>query len=318
MKRWETLVDGYLRECELRGLASATIYQRQNELGKLGFWLRKRRPRPSLESVDADLLVTYIKARCAFLSKASLAGVMSDTRSFGEYLVAQGVWTKNPLRWMEGPKLDPRSHLPRRVSREQLLAVFAEAAKSRELYHRHLMLAALSVLYATGIRRGELERLTLKSYDLTSGTLRIDGHKSGVERAVPIPPSAVQCIEAYLPHRFNVLCKAGRPSEQALFVGKAGLPVRGEKMSMAVARLAKRAKVPHVTLHQFRHSCASDLLEEGVGLAEVQRILGHAFLVTTFRYTQIADPERKAAVARHPLNEILADSLAVMTEVSHA
>ena len=218
---------------------------------------------------------------------------------------------------MQGPKVDPRSHLPRRASREQLLAVFAEAAKSRAQYHRHLMLAALSVLYSTGIRRGELERLKLENYDITSSTLRIDGRKTGTERVVPLAPSAVQCIEAYLPQRFNVLCKAERPSEKALFVGKTGLPMHGVKMSMAVRRLAKRAKVPHVTLHQFRHSCASDLLEEGVGMAEVQRILGHAVLVTTFRYTQIADPERKKAVSRHPINQILTESPVEENEVCH-
>ena len=96
MKRWESITDGFIRECEARGLGASTIYHRQAELAKFGIWLRKRRPRPALESIDADLLVVYLKARCAFLSKASLASIISDLRCFGEYLVIQGVWTKNP------------------------------------------------------------------------------------------------------------------------------------------------------------------------------------------------------------------------------
>ena len=58
------------------------------------------------------------------------------------------------------------------------------------------------------------------------------------------------------------------------------------------------------SLHQFRHSCASDLLEAGVGLPEVQRILGHEGITTTVRYVHIADPQRRElimTVARKPL-----------------
>jgi integrase/recombinase XerD len=63
--------------------------------------------------------------------------------------------------------------------------------------------------------------------------------------------------------------------------------------------------VPLVSLHQFRHTCASDLLESGVSLPEVQQMLGHATVVTTTRYLQIADPERARAIKKHPLNDYL-------------
>jgi site-specific recombinase XerD len=46
-------------------------------------------------------------------------------------------------------------------------------------------------------------------------------------------------------------------------------------------------------------------LEAGVALPEVQRILGHQVIQTTVRYTHIADPQRRAAIARHPINEWL-------------
>jgi site-specific recombinase XerD len=47
-------------------------------------------------------------------------------------------------------------------------------------------------------------------------------------------------------------------------------------------------------------------LEAGVHLAEVQRILGHCGIATTVRYVHIADPQRRAAMSRHPLNDWLA------------
>lgn len=60
-----------------------------------------------------------------------------------------------------------------------------------------------------------------------------------------------------------------------------------------------------ITLHQFRHSCASDLLAEGVRLPEIQAMLGHQTIATTMRYLHVADPQLHEAVRRHPINEIL-------------
>ena len=67
----------------------------------------------------------------------------------------------------------------------------------------------------------------------------------------------------------------------------------------------RRAGVSIHSLHQFRHTCASDLLEAGVHLAQVQRILGHSGIATTVRYVHIADPQRRAAMHAHPLNDWL-------------
>jgi integrase len=66
--------------------------------------------------------------------------------------------------------------------------------------------------------------------------------------------------------------------------------------------------IGHLTLHQFRHTCASDLLEEGIRLPEVQRQLGHQAISTTVRYLHVADPQRREAVERHPINTILGTS----------
>lgn len=69
--------------------------------------------------------------------------------------------------------------------------------------------------------------------------------------------------------------------------------------------MAKRCDFEIHSMHQFRHSCASDLLEEGVRLPEVQRILGHQGIATTVRYVHIADPQRREAIACHPINDWL-------------
>jgi site-specific recombinase XerD len=115
-----------------------------------------------------------------------------------------------------------------------------------------------------------------------------------------------RCIEAYLPHRHNVLEKTGQVGEKALLVNRLGKRIKPENISELILRLAKRKGIAVKSLHQFRHSCASDLLESGASLPEVQKILGHAVIQSTFRYTSIVDPQKKKAIARHPINEFLA------------
>ncbi len=77
MKRWENLVDGFLRFCKTQGLSEATLLTREAELARLGRWLRRRRPRPTLEQVDTDMVVEYLRSRSAFRAKPTIAGTTS-------------------------------------------------------------------------------------------------------------------------------------------------------------------------------------------------------------------------------------------------
>jgi len=280
--------------------------RRSRELLRFGWWLKRRRPKPALEAIDADTIVAYVRSRTPFHSRATVYGVVSELRGMGEFLVREGVWQVSPLRWMKGPKIDPRAQIPRRVSRAQMHELCAAAGRRRQEYSRYQAVCALAILYATGLRRGELERLDVSDWDRDEGLLQIDGRKTGKPRHVPVGAGAWRCIEAYLPHRHNVLERAGRVGERALLVACNGERLTGRALSRMVRDVAKKAGVPAVTLHQLRHSCASDLLQAGATLPEVQRMLGHAAIQSTVRYVQIADPDRLAAIDKHPINDLLA------------
>jgi len=308
MRNWDRLVDEYLGQCQARGLAPETLANLRRELDRLGCWLKNRRPRPELEAVGAELLIAYLRIRGAYKAKATLAGSMSVLRGWGAFLVQRGIWAESPLRWMQGPKLRADARVPRRLSSAVLKDLWEHAAKGRQKYHRYLWLAALSLLYGTGLRRGELARLNVADWSSQEGTLRIDGQKTGRQRQVAVPALTARCLETYLTHRQNHLEALGRSasSEAALLVNKDGARLSGFALSRGLRRLGRQAGVEKLTLHQFRHSCASDLLEQGTHLPEVQRLLGHQCVATTVRYLQIADPQRHAAVKLHPINSILA------------
>jgi site-specific recombinase XerD len=305
------LVDGYVEECQARGICAASLAHTQSRLRHWGSWLKSRRPRPVLDAIDPELHVRYLATRSAFRAKVTVYSTLSTMRCFGEYLVRAGVWEANPLRWMKGPRITPYSRLPRRIDREHMQSLWRAAAQMHGDYSRRLWITVLALLYGTGLRRGELERLEVAHFNREQATLRIDGRKSARERCVPVSELVYRCLEAYWPERHNRLEHVGKLDLRALLVSRRGEPLTAQAISNGIHALARRAGVPLVSVHQFRHSCASDLLEAGVHLAEVQRILGHQGIATTVRYTHIADPARRAAIARHPINDFLnAEALA--------
>lgn len=305
MRRWDALADAYIEEYKARGVSEDYIQHVEREIERWGAWLKRRRPRPLLEEISPDLHVRFLQDRTAFRAKSTVYGVISKMRGFGDYLVAHGVWSDNPLKWMQGPKLTPYHRMPKRIDGDDMKALWSAAATGRGHFQRHLAITILSILYGTGLRRGELARLNVSDWNRDDGTLRIDGQKTGQERIVPVPRIVYHCIETYLPHRQNHLIRKERHAQPALFLNREGGRFKASMVSLMVRNIAKRANVKLHSVHQFRHSCASDLLASGASIAEVQRILGHSSVATTVRYLHIADPERHRAMQLHPLNDWL-------------
>lgn len=302
MRGWDQLLDGYLAQYAARGVCDGSVSRATSVLGKWGQWMKRCRPRPRIEEIDAPLIARFIRSRTAFKSKSTVYGTLSVMRGMGEFLVREGVWESNPMRWMRGPKVTPYSHLPKRLDRSDVEALWKAAAESRGAYRRSLWLTVLALLYGTGLRRGELSRLRVVDWDREHGAILIDGRKTGRERRVPVPDLTYRCIETLLPLRHNELVRAGCAEVAELFVGSDGRPLSEQAISMGVHRLARRAGIELASVHQFRHTCASDLIEAGVALPEVQRILGHQVISTTMRYTHIAGHQRREAIALHPIN----------------
>lgn len=310
MRGWDQLLDGYLAQYAARGVCDGSVSRATSVLGQWGEWMKRCRPRPRIEQIDAPLITRFIRSRTTFKSKSTVYGTLSVMRGMGEFLVREGLWETNPLRWMRGPKVTPYSRLPKRLNRADVEGLWKAAAESRGEYRRSLWLTVLALLYGTGLRRGELSRLRVADWDREHGTILIDGRKTGRERRVPVPELTYRCIETLLPLRHNELARVGSPETAELLIGLDGRPLSAQAISMGVHRLATRAGIELASVHQFRHTCASDLIEAGVTLPEVQRILGHQFISTTVRYTHIAGHQRREAMALHPINEVLSGGAA--------
>ena len=116
----------------------------------------------------------------------------------------------------------------------------------------------------------------------------------------------LRCLEAYLPLRHNQLEQVGLREERSLLISRNDKRLSSFAISNGVHTISRKAQVPMHSLHQFRHTCASDLLEAGVHLAEVCNASSAGCVIsTTVRYVHIADPQRRAAIELHPINQWL-------------
>ena len=92
------MLDGYMSEYAARGLSEESVKNVGRTLERWGAWMKRCRPRPKLEHIDAPLIARYMRSRTSFKAKATVYRTLSDLRGMGEYLVREGVWQANPMR----------------------------------------------------------------------------------------------------------------------------------------------------------------------------------------------------------------------------
>jgi integrase/recombinase XerC len=160
-------------------------------------------------------------------------------------------------------------------------------------------LAAVELLYATGIRVGELVGLDLDAIDAGRRLVRVRG-KGDRERAVPYGIPAAQRLDEYLREARPLLAR--EPGERALFLGRRGRRIDARQVRAAVADVVARVDgAPAIGPHGLRHSAATHLLDGGADLRSVQELLGHATLSTTQLYTHVSVERLRASYRQaHP------------------
>ena len=159
--------------------------------------------------------------------------------------------------------------------------------------------AMLELLYATGVRVGELVGLDIDDVDDDRQVVRVFG-KGSKERSVPYGHPAARALARWLDHGRASLAAPG--SGAALFLGARGGRIDQRAVRELVhRRIAEVPGAPDLGPHGLRHTAATHLLEGGADLRSVQELLGHASLATTQLYTHVTtDRLRKAYLQAHP------------------
>ncbi|MEN2282469.1 site-specific tyrosine recombinase/integron integrase [Algoriphagus sp. SE2] len=173
---------------------------------------------------------------------------------------------------IERPK-KPRI-LPHVLSKEEVKSILSA---HKNIKHRTM----LSLIYACGLRRGELLNLKLKDVDSKRGVLRVNHGKGAKDRIVPISEKVIEMLREYY--------KLEKPLNYLFEGSNAGHPYSSKSLenvlNQAVTKVGMKKKA---TLHWLRHSYATHLLESGTDLRYIQELLGHNSSKTTEIYTHVS------------------------------
>jgi site-specific recombinase XerD len=233
------------------------------------------------------------------LKETSAKRHVASLRSLFRWLEDGGHVPDDPFRGARVRIKLPR-RLPRVLSRSEL-ATILEHPPAGDFGSITARMAA-ELLFATGIRVAELAGIRDDDIDLTAGVITIIG-KGSRQRRVYIPDAEIR--ELIVVYRDARDMREHAP--ESFLVNSRGGPASPQYIRRLVRQLGERAALSRrVTPHMFRHSVATYLLEEGVDIRYVQRLLGHRSIVTTEIYTHVADAALKSRVIeRHPRKSIL-------------
>jgi integrase/recombinase XerC len=219
-------------------------------------------------------------------ARATLARRSASARAFLRWATRAGVIDADPsLRLIAPQRVRSLPGVLKQGEINAVLDVAAVSADDQDAMHLRDR-AMVELLYATGIRVGELAGLDIDDVSCDSNLVRVMG-KGAKERTVPFGVPAATALEGWLQLGRGQVVKAA--SGPALFLGRRGGRVDPRQVRSTVHRLVREVPdAPDVGPHGLRHSAATHLLEGGADLRAVQEMLGHSSLATTQIYTHVS------------------------------
>lgn len=251
-----------------------------------------------LEEVSYDTLQHFVAQLYDLgISPRSIARIISGVKSLYRFLLLEEYVEVDPSELLESPKIG--LHLPTVLSIEEIDRMLSCIDMSKEEGLRNR--AIIEVLYSCGLRVSELCHLRMRDVHPEEEFIQVWG-KGRKERLVPISPSALEAIEAYLSSDKRPEAKVGEG--EYIFLSRRGKAISRITVFCLIKDLAALAGVnKEVSPHTFRHSFATHLLEGGANLQAIRMMLGHEDIGTTEIYTHIDKRKLRQDILKyHPRN----------------
>lgn len=270
----------------------------------------------TLDSLQPTLIETWAAhLREREYSPASMRRKIVVLKVFSSYWLRKGVITESPF-WRVQLSLGRIRQLPRaltevemrklldqagrdglsQVSRKgSVIAGHSQSRASSRSYRTLRNLALIDLLFATGMRVGEVSRLDTSDYVLTESSFRVSG-KGGRDRiAFVVDEDSVRIQQAHLEARCKIISDSS-----ALFLNASANRLSTQGIANVIAEFRKDAGIDRrITPHMLRHTVATLLLRNGADIRVVQEFLGHASIATTQRYTHVAKEHLISALKKH-------------------
>lgn len=251
--------------------------------------------------LDKNWIERYITNLHKNFRQKTVKRKIASVKAFYNFLEDEELIQENPFRKIK-VKFKETSELPKIIPREeieQLLQSMYTDLKIRKKKEKSILrdIAVVETLFATGARVSEISNIKKENINLNTGVIRIMG-KGGKERYILIGErSVLELLKRYYEQNYENIKQSGY-----FFVNRDGERFSEQSIRLMIKRYAKNAGIErNITPHMFRHSFATYLIEEGVDISCVQRILGHSSIKTTQIYIHVAS-KKQAEILRdmHP------------------
>lgn len=313
LHKFDVLVSWYMEYLQLNHYRLKTISSYKKVLSLFRRFLKDETEVQDIDDITREIMDNYN----SYLfqkhnSSVTIGNKLGIACFFFRCLYEENKQYTNPAEHIILPK-HSRKLAKGLLSEDEINRIFAYYSseptfKYQQDYHHHLRdHAILEVLYGCGLRNGEIEKLTVDDIDFDNGTVVVKEGKGGHSRLVPIGESGLEALRRYL-HTARPQLNHHNKSE--LFLNRFGHPMGEAGFLYIVKEAAKKVGInKRITVHGFRHSCATHMLNKGADIRFVQELLGHRSLNTTQWYTHLSIKELKEAHKKYHPREIEGEEL---------
>lgn len=234
---------------------------------------------------------------------------------FCSYWLRRGLLNESPF-WRVKLSLGRIEQLPRALSETEIQSLLAHAgrtqpgnvrrkgpvlARSRSTrsssrdYRDIRNLALLDLLFATGMRVGEVSSLNVDDFSVTELMFKVHGKGGRGRLAYVVDDQTILIQKQHLETRTQLVSES-----PALFLNAAGERLSTQGIANIIAQFRRDAGIErHITPHMLRHTVATLLLRNGMDIRVVQEFLGHASIATTQRYTHVVKEHLIGELRKH-------------------
>lgn len=229
--------------------------------------------------VDKDIIREYLKVLGnSNYKSSSINRILSSLKNYYDYLEYKHLIEYNPLKDLNRPKKEKR--LPNFINNNDYEEIIKKSLERTDFIGRRNTLL-LELLYSSGIRISEALNIKIKDINMSDKSIRILG-KGSKMRIVYFGEYAKEYLEEYL--------KVRNSSLEYLFLNKNNTLLTRRGAEYIISNLVKTSLLKKkVTPHTFRHSYATEMLNNGADIRSVQELLGHSSLSTTGIYTHVTN-----------------------------
>lgn len=249
-----------------------------------------------IEVTPADIENWIKHSRKKGLRDTSICKNLCHVRSFYSYLENTGVIENNPAKNISivvSKEVKKPNFLSSQEIRE-LINAFSD--KCRTEYRDKTVVV---LFYATGLRANELIKLNVSDIDFERGMLFIREGKRNRQRYISIPGNALTRLDEYIKKQRY---RKGR--QPALFTRRDSQRLSASMLRTIIREAAKRADLQkRITPLTLRHTYATHMLQEGVPITVLGKLMGHSTLRETSAYIHVIRPRVNEAIKQHPCDE---------------